>query len=366
MAEQDWLTPANAPDPTPYQNVYAAPSVAAPAYDLRPLTLGELLDRTFALYRSRFWLFAGIAAVSGVINLVANVVQVMLQHFYLRHNVSTTKSIVNGGVTLVMLAFFFLAYSVTQAATIHALSEVYLGKIATIGTSLRATAGRWYVYAAIALWQWWSMIWVPVLLFVPAVIAIAMKLPSLMIVGGILMFIAFTAGMVFGVIAFLRNSLAIQVAVEEGLKIRASMRRSKDLSSGAKGRIFVVALIAGALYMVIGVLQAPLLFLVATAARKGGEAIGAQAAIFLVGFLGHTLVSPVALIGLSLVYFDQRVRKEAFDIAVLLGEPRVESFPPVNEFTTTPVEPLRESYGLTESQQETRENEARAADDSVI
>src|ERR1700754_1955505 len=111
MAEQDWLTPATAPNPTPYQNVYATQTAAAPAYDLRPLTLGELLDRTFALYRSRFWLFAGIAAVSGVINLLANFVQVVLQHFYLRHNVSTTKSIVNGAVSLVMIAFFFLAYS---------------------------------------------------------------------------------------------------------------------------------------------------------------------------------------------------------------------------------------------------------------
>ncbi len=31
--------------------------------NLRPLTLGEILDRTAQLYRTHFWLFAGISAV---------------------------------------------------------------------------------------------------------------------------------------------------------------------------------------------------------------------------------------------------------------------------------------------------------------
>src|SRR5271169_5669056 len=31
--------------------------------ELRPLSLGELLDRTFSLYRRHFWLFVGIMAI---------------------------------------------------------------------------------------------------------------------------------------------------------------------------------------------------------------------------------------------------------------------------------------------------------------
>ena len=31
-------------------------------FDLRPLSVGEILDRTFTLYRRHFWLFIGIAA----------------------------------------------------------------------------------------------------------------------------------------------------------------------------------------------------------------------------------------------------------------------------------------------------------------
>jgi hypothetical protein len=33
---------------------------------LRPMSQGEILDRTFQIYRSRFWVFVGIAAVPAV------------------------------------------------------------------------------------------------------------------------------------------------------------------------------------------------------------------------------------------------------------------------------------------------------------
>ncbi len=37
--------------------------------DLRPLTLGELLDRSFSLYRHHFWLFVGIMALPSLLGL---------------------------------------------------------------------------------------------------------------------------------------------------------------------------------------------------------------------------------------------------------------------------------------------------------
>jgi hypothetical protein len=363
MAEQDWLTPATAPAPSPYANVMEVPRMSAPAYELRPLTLGELLDRTFSLYRSRFWLFAGIATVSGAVYLVANVAQLVANHFLWRHNTSATASFGRGAMSLVVLAVYFLAFSVTQAAITFALSEVYLGKTATIGSSLKATAARWYVYAAIALWQGWSMVWLPVVLLVPAMIAVSMRLPALMVFGGLLMFVGIVGGTVFGVIAYLRNGLAVQAAVLEHLKIRPSMRRSKDLTKGAKWRTFVVYLVATALYMVFGVLQLPLFFLIAETLRKGGEAIGAQAAVLLIGFLGHALVSPVVLIGCSLVYFDQRVRKEAFDIAFLLGEPGPESFPAGFDGGIAATEVPPADAAVAEVSGEPRESDAKAPDD---
>jgi hypothetical protein len=63
----------------------------------------------------------------------------------------------------------------------------------------------------------------------------------------------------------------------------------------------------------------PLMFFVMFTIARGGKAVASEIAMLLVGFVSHTAVQPVLMIGLSLLYFDQRVRKEAFDLVMLLG-----------------------------------------------
>ncbi len=297
---------------------YASPEMAA-AYAMRPLSTGEVLDRTFAIYRSRFWLFAGISSLSGAVQLVANAFTLVGQHMVMTRYGFAAATAGSSIGAMVGALLFFLAVSVTQAATVHALSEVYLGRDATVGGSLRATIRFWYRYIGIALWQIWSALWVTALLAVPATVFLAPRFgyKSLAWLGGLLAFLAIFGGLTYGAIAYLRNSLGVQVAVVEQNKVRASMRRSKTLTSGTKGRIFVVLLIAMVLYWVAGAIELPVAIFIARSPLQ--PHVIAQAAMLAVSFATHTIVSPVALIGLSLVYFDQRVRKEAFDLVMLLG-----------------------------------------------
>jgi len=317
------MTPRDGESPTMFGVPRLAPeregAEMAAAYAMRPLSTGELLDRTFAIYRSRFWLFAGIASVSGAVQLVANAFNLLEQHMLVNRYGFHAGKIGTSIGTMVGVLLFFLAVSVTQAATVHALSEVYLGRGATVGDSLRATIGFWYRYLGIATWQGWSAIWVAVVVALPAVVFLVPRfgLRSLAWVGGVILFVAIVGGGVYGAIAYLRNSLGIPAAVVEQLTVRESMRRSKALTSGAKGRIFVVLLIATVLYWVAGAIQMPMLIFIARAPLQ--PHVVAQAVILATSFVAHTLVSPVALIGLSLVYFDQRVRLEAFDLVMLLG-----------------------------------------------
>ena len=53
------------------------------AYVLRPLSLGEILDRSFAVYRANFWLFVGIAVLSSAVQLVANAVLLLIYKGYI-------------------------------------------------------------------------------------------------------------------------------------------------------------------------------------------------------------------------------------------------------------------------------------------
>jgi len=128
---------------------------------------------------------------------------------------------------------------------------------------------------------------------------------------------------VMGLILYLRNLLAVPVTVVETLKLRASMRRSKVLAAGTKWRIFLTLLICAALFAVLLMFMIPLFVLASVTHATGVALVLTQIGILLVTFVGYSLISPVMMIGLSLIYFDQRVRKEAFDIAVLLGEEQV-------------------------------------------
>jgi hypothetical protein len=318
MAEQDWLTPATAPAPSPYDNVVAAPSQAPPAYELRPLTLGELLDRTFSLYRSRFWLFAGIAAVAAAVELVAaGAGRILLHHF-----TKDPSNIAAGGIVVAYAAdlLYFLIYSVTQAATCYAMAEVYLGRPATIGSSLRAVRGKWYAWIGIGLWQQWSLWWMPLAFLVP-MLAISMmglmRQNALFALAIFFLVLAMLGGFVFGVFAYIRNALGIPAKVVEGMSVRNAMRRSKDLSRGAKGRIFVLFLIIAALFMVAGIAAIPIAIVMGVTPLA--PHIVAEISLLLLGFASRSLVSPVLSIGSCLIYFDQRVRGEAFDLEVLLG-----------------------------------------------
>jgi len=311
MTPQEWESPER----------LAAPvgEVQPAAYGLRPLSTGEVLDRTFEIYRGHFWLFAGLASLSGAFSLVLNAIQMVVHHVVLlRHGIQAAllvTRIASGLMGLLVLPVTAVVY----AASVYALCEVYLGRRTTAKESLQATIGRWLRYVGIALWQGWSAVWLGALLVVPGAVLLGLgaKNPLLLGLGGLIVLAGVMGGGVFGVIAYIRNSLAIPASVMEGTGVRASMRRSKTFATDAKGKIFVVLLIAFALYLVVGTIQSPMLFFIARSPFK--EHVLAQAAILLIGFVGHTLVSPVALIGLTLVYFDQRVRMEAFDLVMMLG-----------------------------------------------
>jgi hypothetical protein len=336
MTPQDWESPA--PVGMPMGVPARAGSEMAAVYAMRPLSLGELLDRTFSVYKSRFWLFAGIGAISALLQTVISAAQLAPMHLAgmagafdgarTRTGVAVTPFHPNylAGIGVGMAAAFLgvsllylLVFVVTQAATVFALSEVYLGKPTTIGESVKATMGRWYRYLGIGIWQAGSMMWVPAIPLIAGVILMATKISGLAILGGVLIFLGIVGGFPVGVILWLRNSLAVQATVIEGLTVRASMARSKMLTAGAKGKVFVLLLLAVALAYAASLLQMPLMFFVMFTIAKGGKAVASEISMLLVGFVGHALVQPVLMIGLSLLYFDQRVRKEAFDLVMLLG-----------------------------------------------
>lgn len=307
----------------------------APAPALRPLSTGEVLDRTFALYRSRFWLFAGIGMLpAGLLTLSALVRMIFLTttHAAVNPQAGASPDVLAKAMSDAVLIqayflpatlLFVIAYGISHAAVVHAVTQISSGVASSAGSSYRAVRGRWLRWVGIAFRQFWSAFW-PFLPGTALILAVTFAIPGARARSGfavvgllvLLGFLAIIGGTVFGVINFLRVALAMPAAVQERLGVNAAMRRSRVLVAGRKGRIFLALLLVYALQIVAGAIQAPLLLVAVR--MHGSQQILVEAIELIVQFAGAALVGPIASIALCLLYIDERVRREGYDIELLM------------------------------------------------
>jgi hypothetical protein len=100
-----------------------------------------------------------------------------------------------------------------------------------------------------------------------------------------------------------------------------SMSRSSELTKGNRGRVFVIWILFIVLAIGVGLLlQWPVEFASGVKGRTGLQTapLGWQLASLIATFLSECLVGPLATIAFSLVYYDERVRKEAFDLQLMM------------------------------------------------
>ena len=287
-------------------------------YDLRPLSTGEVLDRTFQIYRSRFALFAGLALLPAAVGVVMSAIR-LLYAAQLNTHVHVGAAlyraqIFSGSLSLVSVLISTVLYGITQAATTWAVSAVYLGDAASIKSAYGVAFRHWFRYTVIVLRQTWAVVWLPLVFVIAAImISVATKahrgaLAWLVVLVLVLALLSF----IYGVWAYIRISLAVPAAVVESLQVRSAVRRSAQLLASRKVRIFLLLLLLIALYMVVATIESPLLILAMRA--RGTEAFVTQGINLAVSFVAATLIGPVGAIGLCLFYFDERVRREGFDI----------------------------------------------------
>ena len=310
------------PQPSAFQTATPAP----PLYDLRPLSTGEILDRSFSLYRRRFWLYAGLSSVAAAVTTVGTFVRLTWGFgATFGEQAGPRQLLVSAISTLVTSVFFLLAYSVTQAATVSAVGSVYLGRQTSIGQSFATVRRFWYRYLGIVLWQAWSSMWLPLLLIIPAIVFLIDVKLNLQTLGAFLLIPVF-ASLVYSVIAYIRNSLGIAASVGEGLTVRQSMRRSKTLVAGRKGRVFALLMLMYVLSLAAGVVQG--VFAVFMTLSHQGVHILLEALTLLATFATGTLVTPVGAIAFCLLYLDERVRREGLDVEMSLERAAAGTVPP--------------------------------------
>jgi membrane-anchored glycerophosphoryl diester phosphodiesterase (GDPDase) len=272
------------------------------AMELRPLSTGEILDRTFTLYRRYFLLFLGISAIPYILVLAVNMTRAFLVSGATSRSIQATLSLkpqpavsdpnalfATIGLGLVALVVAILAYLLTQGATVTAVSQIYLGHEITIGESFRRVKGE------------------------------LASLFGVVILSGLASFAGFVLLIFPGFYVMSRLIVCIPAALIEDLGPTDSLERSWGLTKDNAGRAFLIWL----LYFVLLIAGSALIAWPFTIGMLLSKNNPGMVLLFLeltqIGTTAVTvLIAPVLTISSSILYFDLRVRKEALDLQMMM------------------------------------------------
>jgi hypothetical protein len=253
------------------------------------MSLGELLDRSFFLYRTHFAMFVGIIALPHLVLLAFQLIGVAMGRGARPGFAAMTVV-----WSLATMVIYLGVLAASQGATVAAVSKVHLGNDTSISESFAGIKGR-ILYLAL-----------------------------IMIGMGVGIGIGFILLIVPGVILALMWALTIPVAVLEDKGLRDSTSRSSELTKGGRGRIFMIYFLFLVLTYIVYILWEIPIF-AAIGLFSHGQRVATALPVwtliaFPVGtFLTQCLVGPLLTIALSLIYYDQRVRKEAFDLHLMMS-----------------------------------------------
>jgi hypothetical protein len=244
---------------------------------LRPLSLGEILDVAFGLYRNLFLPLLLVTLVTGAVPMALSV--------YVEASGGT---LVNPGLYFLNLLLNAVLGAIAAAASTFIVSENYMGG--------RLTAGEAFSRAA------------P---FAGRLIMLGIATSLVVVLGFLLLIIP-------GLILLSGLALATPAMVIESLPTATgAMGRSWSLTRDHRGKIlsalFVVGLLMYLPFIALGGLAA------AGAVGGGPEqgSTGLFLALTVAAALLSSLVWPLFYCVLTVAYYDLRVRKEAFDLEVL-------------------------------------------------
>ncbi len=323
--------------------------------NLRPLTLGEILDRTAQLYRTNFLLFAGIAAPYAAVALIINLASVILLDVYKSSKFASPVGWQMQLLTWSALLVMMIVSNVAGAANNRAVAWVHLGEPASIAQAYRSILpnfGRYLGLGTLKLLLAWSPLLVVYGLFQASYIHFVNKgvLPSpgqvpapgtppnpeLLIFTAVtlVVFVVIWPVGIYGFWMAIRYALALPASVVEDLTLRASMRRSVDLTKGGRGRIFVLWLLV--IVVELMALALTQTFFVAYTMRHHYHIpVGLRIVQQFVAFFTNTFVGPILAIGTTLFYYDQRVRKEGFDIEWMMSAAGLANTTPASHIGVT-------------------------------
>jgi hypothetical protein len=244
---------------------------------LRPLSTGELFDQIFSLYRRHFLLFLFIA-------LVPEVIQTLITDTaFLVTGTGKDPSAEAVLIGLLGRVVGFCVTAISQGATVYAVSQLYLDQ----------------PVSAVSAYSYVRPLWLR-LIVVQLAFSIYVGIGTLLLI---------IPGIYFAIV----YALATNATAIEHLTSGEALERSKFLMKGNWGRVVLIFFLS----LIVSIILIFCAGLGVEYAAPALERLLPSAKVVLeqlTDILAVSLAAPIALIGFTLVYYDARVRKEAFDL----------------------------------------------------
>jgi len=275
---------------------------------LRPLRIGELLDRAIRLYRANFLTFIGIIALMYV---PLTILQILASALLGSSMVASPEKIfssasywIGWGLTMIVIFLqFILVQGIAMGALARAVADNNLGKKTGILDAYRGIRGSWISLVGallliallmVAIFIWW---------FVPC--------------------IGWITGL--GMLAYMFsvvNQLVPPVVVLEDQTALGSIGRAWSLARRRFWPVLGYAFLLGLFSLIVVNGPAAVVNIILTQAFRTVGNVSTYFALSsvvsgLLTLVFSLLYFPLQMTAFTLVYFDLRVRTEGFDIALL-------------------------------------------------
>ncbi len=281
---------------------------------LRPLGIGDLLDETFRLYRGHFASYVAIMAIAvAPAAVLSTVLNVGLGLGELQPRLDSPSAFAGFFIAAMLIGVAAgLFHLVGGAAVVRLSADLMTGRPTGVGMAYRAALDR-----------------LGPLLWASLLSALALGLLAITCLG-----------IPFAIYLGIGWTVMFPALLEERLGGRAALSRGSALVGGHRLRVFLTLFLLSLLVWIVVSVPSSLIggaiAFVAVLSNNPSTALLTLGNVVstLVSTVAQALVESITWITVSILYFELRVRKEAFDLQQRLGttdEPR-----PSPPTTTTP------------------------------
>jgi hypothetical protein len=242
-------------------------------------TVGDLLNETFMVYGRHFWSFIVLAAV------------------------------VQAPTNLLVALAWGQGWPALAAAGLLS----FLGSMFVYSAVISAV-GQQYIVGRIALARCYARVWWRVV----SLTALSILFGLAIVLGVAMSFLVIPAVVI--VIYMVYWSLSAQAIVVEGYRTIGALRRSFELARGNWWRVLGISLVFGLVAIGLAILlTVPFALAVGMVAPEDPTTLSTALGI-VANVLVAVAVPPVVFIAETLLYYDLRVRKENYNLAILSQE----------------------------------------------